>query len=251
MKKRICIIGSVGLFLMSLNVYGQNYQSVLKQNMELKIEISNLKGELKTKNETIKRVKDQLMDRNAEIRKLKKMLKDAGVLVEEKKYRVIPKSELQEIVSKTLGTTNRKGVKRIWAINYFTIPGTRKSFLCIDWSLNTPNASFFEDPGNRQNIMKSVNRLMKAITINIYNENAKFDYLLLRHSSPVVDKYGNLFETISPPTIIRRSDLARINWRLFKGNILSISEIDSETKKKIVEFVNREPRLKFKRIKLE
>ena len=111
MIRKICIFGSVGLFLMSVNVYGQNFQSVLKQNMELQSEISNLKGELKTKNDTIKRLKDQLMDRNAEIRKLKKLLEDVGILVEEKKYRVVPKKEIHEIVSKILGTTNRKGVK--------------------------------------------------------------------------------------------------------------------------------------------
>ena len=104
---------------------------------------------------------------------------------------------------------------------------------------------------DKTSIMESVNRLMKTITTNIYNENAKFDYLLLRYSSPKVDKYGHSLETISPPVIIRRSDLANINWRLFKGDILTISDIDSPTRENITEFLDRESRLKFKKIKLE
>jgi len=141
MKRMICIAGLAGLLFMAVNAQGQNYQSVLKQNIELKKKVSDLGGQIKNRDTTIKRLRDLLTERNAEISELKEKLRVAGVLLEESvakdKNIQVPAEVLKKALLKELGVSRRKEINRVWGVNYFLIPGNRiKTCLSIDWSLN-------------------------------------------------------------------------------------------------------------------
>ena len=85
MKRMICMAGILGLLLMDVNALGQNFQSILKQNMELKKKVSDLEGEVRKRDTAIKRLRDLLAERNEEINELK----DKGLntkIVRIKKY---------------------------------------------------------------------------------------------------------------------------------------------------------------------
>ena len=236
MKRMICIAGLAGLLLMAVNAQGQNYQSVLKQNIELKKKVSDLGGQIKNRDTTIKRLQGLLTERKAEISELKEKLRVAGVLLEESvekdKNIQVPAEVLKKALLKDLGVSRRKEIKRVWGVNYFLIPGNRiKTCLSIDWSLN------YKSRYHNEAI-----KIIKTVT----SLTGRFDYLILRATAASADRSGHITEIIAEgPMILKKEDIVKINWSSFyQSKIADISKIDEKDRQTIGGIMRSDPKLK-------
>lgn len=212
--------------LLSCQTQAQSAAKLQSENIKLQLKISELEGKITSQKKAIKKLREKFSDKSRELRKLKKLCDDNGIAyggpVKSKSTSLTDK--IKQKIELALGESNRGHKNRVATVDMFK-NSLGQRVIYIQWSIN--------DKGSDAAELNSVIGAIRTMKL-------RYHYLAFEATDIHGDKFGNSHETIVFNTILKSSDIAKINWANFSpGNFggLDLTKSDAKAAKDIMEIV--------------